>query len=518
MIYTQLYDWQKAIVDKLQEKRSFGLFLDMGLGKTPLSLSLGERHHCTRVLVITLNPKALEKETDRGSWQNWLTKYADGAMQVYGKKDEPEYRRNTPAALVINYESLYDRKQLKLQNQIVFSAPLKKFLDACAGQNVLLILDESHKIKDSKTTQTKTIYRIRNYLRACSNLYTFLLTGTPFSTGFIDLYNQLSFMGCPMRKSEFKDRFCVTGNVYGLLGWQQPIVGYKNIDKLFSLVHDYAVTIKSDDVVDLPDQIFVDHFCPKNEYFDLLTKKTLTSTKFTTLNAKRSAIGVPYIEDPSVVQSVRPNGSVLINPWFRDINFPKDTCRGDTPALLWLRARQLSIGFQSDENETIWYDISRINAIRNFLEEKHDNYVLFYNYYAEFYALFNMLEELGYNIDVYNGEIKSTKFYERYVEQDCDKRMSNKKNVILANFASGSTGMNWQQYNKCIVASIPLYKDWAQGIKRVHRIGSKEPVFYYIFRSDNWLDNDMWEALQTSQDYSQDMFNQKLNKILQGEV
>ena len=518
MIYTMLYDWQKSIVDKIQEHKSFGLFLDMGLGKTPLSLALGERHHCTKILVITLNPKALEKPTDGGSWQNWLTKYGDGTMEIHSKKDKKEYRRDTPAALVINYESLYDRKMMNLQNQIVFSDPVKKFLNSCGNQNVLLILDESHKIKDSKTTQTKTIVRIRNYLRACSNLYTYLLTGTPFSTGFIDLYNQISFVGCPMKKADFKDQFCITGNVYGLLGWQQPIVGYKNVDKLFSLVHDYAITIKSEDVVDLPEKIFVEKFSPPDVFFDTLTKKILTQSKFASLNETRKRIGVPYIEDPSQIQTVRTKGKVVLNPWFRHTNFPEDTCKGDTPALLWLRARQLSIGFQGDTDKCYWYNISRINMIKDFLVENPDNYVLFYNYNAEFYMLFDMLDEIGYNIDVYNGEIKSTKFYERYASQDEAKRLSNKRNVILANFASGSTGMNWQLYNKCVVASIPLYKDWAQGIKRVHRIGSKEPVFYYIFRSNNWLDNDMWKALQTSQDYSQDMFNQKLNKILQEEL
>ena len=31
MIYDMLFDWQKQIIDKFEDKKRFGLFLDMGL-------------------------------------------------------------------------------------------------------------------------------------------------------------------------------------------------------------------------------------------------------------------------------------------------------------------------------------------------------------------------------------------------------------------------------------------------------------------------------------------------------
>ena len=40
-LYNQLFDYQKNIVDKYKDRDSFGLFLDMGLGKTVLSLAFG---------------------------------------------------------------------------------------------------------------------------------------------------------------------------------------------------------------------------------------------------------------------------------------------------------------------------------------------------------------------------------------------------------------------------------------------------------------------------------------------
>ena len=38
-IYDKLYPFQKNVVDKFRSYKKFGLFLDMGLGKTPTSLA-----------------------------------------------------------------------------------------------------------------------------------------------------------------------------------------------------------------------------------------------------------------------------------------------------------------------------------------------------------------------------------------------------------------------------------------------------------------------------------------------
>ena len=45
-IYDKLYPFQKNIVDKFRSYKKFGLFLDMGLGKTPTSLALAEVNNC----------------------------------------------------------------------------------------------------------------------------------------------------------------------------------------------------------------------------------------------------------------------------------------------------------------------------------------------------------------------------------------------------------------------------------------------------------------------------------------
>ena len=114
--------------------------------------------------------------------------------------------------------------------------------------------------------------------------------------------------------------------------------------------------------------------------------------------------------------------------------------------------------------------------------------------------------------------IKSLVYYDKYAGMSLADKTANKKRIILSNFASGSTGKNWQAYNKCIVFSLPTYKDWAQGIKRLHRDGQKDNVIYYVFRSDNWLDNQMFESLMNKKDYNEDLFKEGLSKWNQEEL
>jgi len=187
----------------------------------------------------------------------------------------------------------------------------------------------------------------------------------------------------------------------------------------------------------------------------------------------------------------------------------------ETNGTFWLRARELSIGFQGNSEDAEWYDESRMNSIKSFLERNFDNYVIFYNYTPELMQLFDICESLGYNVDVFCGEIKSLFFYERFCSMTESEKLINKGNVIIANFASGSTGMNWQNYSKVIIASTPLYKDYAQAIKRVHRPGQKERVFYHVFYQKNWLDYSMQKALKEQKQYSQDMYDADLTRINQ---
>lgn len=506
-IYEKLFPWQKKVVDKFYEKSSFGLFLDMGLGKTPLSLAFAEKHECNKIIVITINSKALESKEVEGSFLFWS---AQANIDYVAKQKWSTDFSNEPEIFLINYESLFRRlsKEEKKRNSgIKLKENVLNFINSCKNEKVAIIIDESHKVKDIQSSQSKSITLIQKLLKLkAKECYTYLLTGTPFTTGYIDLYAQLKLLGYNSTKGEFVDNYCIRGNVPGLLGWQQPIIGYRNVDDLYKLVHTYAITIESEDVMDLPPQIFVRHTLPQSTHFDFFVNDTMKKDRiYEYLKSRDISLSKEEIEFFRIEKNV--------NPFFRNIAFPDMKWLAETTGTFWLRARQLSIGFQGNSSESVWYDRRRLDSLRSFLQENEDNYLIFYNYTPELLELYNICEELKYNIDIYCGEMKSLYFYERYISQDKEKQLTNKKNVILANFASGSTGMNWQQYNKCIIFSTPLYKDYRQGIKRIHRTGQKDTVIYHVFSQNNWLDKNMQNALNSGIDYSSKLFEDDLARV-----
>lgn len=505
-LYEKLFDYQKNIVDKFCERDSFGLFLDMGLGKTVLSLAFAEVNNCSKVIIITINAKAEESENLPDSWLGWA-KQSSIAYNFHTKHSKDAFLVENNDLLIVNYESLFDRTKNRKQ-KVQLRQNILDFIYSCANHNVAIIVDESHKMKNLKSLQTEAIFKIKTYLKMqAKHVYSYLLTGTPFTTGYIDLYSQLKMLDYPDTKTNFVDRYCIRGNLPGLLGWQQPIVGYKNIDELYELIHHYAITIKSEEVVDLPEQIFVYHSNEMSHSFKMLTTEYVKGNEIVEENNQHSS-KIIDIQQYDTERKVN-------NPYFRNIAYPDLKWIAETNGTFWLRARELSIGFQGNADDAEWYDKSRMMSIKSFLERNVDNYVIFYNYTPELVELFNICDELGYNVDVFCGEIKSLHFYEKFCNLTESEKLVNKGNVIIANFASGSTGMNWQNYSKVVIASTPLYKDYAQAIKRVHRPGQKDKVFYHVFYQKNWLDLSMQKALKEQKQYSQDMYDADLLRINQ---
>lgn len=512
-VYEMLFNWQKQVIDKFKDRQSFGLFLDMGLGKTPLSIAFAEQNQCQKVIVITINAKAVETIYDSGSWLYWASK---SSMQYNLLNKSATLFTDRPECLVINYEALFARGRQKTQ-RTTLKQNVIDFIKSCKDKNVAIIVDESHKIKNLQSQQTRAIVEIKRELKRISaKVYTYLLSGTPFTTGYIDLYSQLKLLGCDMTKGQFIDEFCIRGQIQGLFGWQQPIIGYKNINALFNLIHKYAITIKSEEVVHLPEKVFSYIPTEESEDFSIFCQEKINVDKYLDY-VKRKHTDMLIRDDVLVAYDMLDSNckrkKVGNNPFYRDIDYPRSRWIAETSGQFWLRARQLSIGFNGSSEDAIWYDRSRLDKLRDFLANNEDNYVLFYNYTPELLEIYDICESLGYNIDVYCGECKSLHFYKRFEQLSESEQLVSKKNIILANFASGSTGMNWQEYNKCIIFSLPIFSHYEQGIKRIHRTGQLKTTFYYVFFQKNWLDAGMQKALETCQEYDVKMFESDLKRV-----
>lgn len=509
----KLYDYQEKIINKLFYKHAAGIFTDMGTGKTPMAVTLAARHQCDRIIVVTPNGKLFEGYSE-GSWPWWIQQQYSSNMKIYFKNAKI-YMSPKTSAYICNYEALYDHKKSTTKT-ICLNKSLKAYLHTCVQKNICVIFDESHKLKNSQALQTKAADYLCKIVKAYSKeTYVYLLTGTPFTQGYIDLWSQLRFLDCNISKTAFVNAFCIRGNIPGLLGWQQPIVGYKNTNDLFKIVHEYAVTMKSEEVLSLPEQIFTYYKYSETKAMRAFSKPKITLSQILEVEHDFGLEDIPLLDGKTVAEHLA-NGmtkkSVINNPFFRNICYPSQEWLADTSGASWLRARQLSIGFNGNEQHALWYDSTRFDMIEEMLAIHETNYVIFYNFNAEINRLYDICTKLDYKIDVYNGKIKKLTYYNEYASADEETKRFMQKRVVIANFASGSTGLNLQQYNHCIIASLPTYGDWAQGLKRIHRAGQTKNTYYYIFMQDSWLDRSMQQALIENITYDSKLFEKDLQK------
>lgn len=153
---------------------------------------------------------------------------------------------------IINYESAWRKPEL---------LKLKGFT---------LILDESQAIANPTSKQTKGITKLK-----FDNLI--LLSGTPCSNARYDkLYTQLKMLGLHMNKRSYEDRYCnffemeKAGVKFRVLSKNNP---YKNVDELKSIMYDLGcVFMKTDEVLDLPQQRFIDVHIAKSKYYKTFEK------------------------------------------------------------------------------------------------------------------------------------------------------------------------------------------------------------------------------------------------------
>lgn len=118
----------------------------------------------------------------------------------------------------------------------------------------LVVADESHMMKESRTERAKTMLQLRNISDA-----RMILTGTSICNTLVDLYSQLEFLGEGMSgftgRAAFKNFYCTTRREEGQ--HEDKIIGYVNVPFLQERLARIAFMItKKEALPDLPDKVY----------------------------------------------------------------------------------------------------------------------------------------------------------------------------------------------------------------------------------------------------------------------
>lgn len=228
---------------------------EQGLGKTKQAIDIAVARklkygykHCLIVCgVNTLKwnwRNEIITHSNEAPWILGQKKRRDGVMYIGSMQDKINdlkwlFENETSTYfLITNVESFRDETFAKTVKELCD----KKIINMC-------VADEMHKMKNPTAQQTKGFLKCLPECRIG-------MTGTPLMNSPLDLYVILKWLGYESHAFySFKNHYCVMGG-YG--GYE--VVGYKNMDQLTSQVREIMLRRLKDDVLDLPEKVYVDEY------------------------------------------------------------------------------------------------------------------------------------------------------------------------------------------------------------------------------------------------------------------
>ena len=234
------YSHQGAVFSQAKDREFFGLFWEMGCGKTRTAIRLTEHHfmegHISACMVITT----------KGLVRNWSDIELPAHTSVDHFYDVWPNRtvKQSPTGLYywfVNVDALRTDP---------FVARFKVFMKLYP--NFLAIIDESTIIKSPSAKRTKRAWKIGQLAKV-----RLIMTGLPTPKSPLDLYAQCKFLA-PMALgfsdfNQFKLRHATI--VMEMLGNGRSfpkIVSFKNLPELKAKLATFSSIVRKDECLDLP--------------------------------------------------------------------------------------------------------------------------------------------------------------------------------------------------------------------------------------------------------------------------
>lgn len=426
--------YQAYCIQAILDKPAVGLFLDMGLGKTAITLSaISElrygRFQVRKVLVIA--PKKVAEAT----WQREAAKWENlrhlRFSTVLGSTRQRVKALLTPADIwIINRENVCWLVDY-YKNDWPFD---------------MVVIDESSSFKSHSAKRFKALASIRPHIRRIVEL-----TGTPSPNGLMDLWSQIYLLdgGARLGKyyTHFRNRYFDPGRRGRDVIYQyDPKEGAA--DAVLSKISDICISMKASDYLQLPDCIV--HDIP----VELDTK------------AKKA-----YNELERKMVLSLPDGDIDVA----------------SAAALSNKLQQLANGALYDEDHVVHQVHNcKIEAFLELVEQLHGQHALvFYNFKHDKDRILTALAKSGLRVREFTG-----------AKEEVDWN-AGKIDILLAHPASTAYGLNLQDGGHHIIWfglnwSLELYQ---QANKRLHRQGQNEPVIIHQLICTGTRDEDLVEAL-----------------------
>lgn len=233
------HNYQKFASDFILEHPICCLMLDMGLGKTVITLTALwelalDRFDISKVLVIA--PKRVAVDTWPKELKKWEHLTGLSASLVLGNQKQREAALGRPAFLyIINRENV------------------SWLVENCRWDFDTIVIDELSSFKSNKAERFKALKKVRPKVQRVIGL-----TGTPAPNSLLDLWPQMYLLDMGQRLGRFitgyRERFFVPDKRN-----REIIYSYKlragAEETIYSLISDICISMKAVDYLDMPERI-----------------------------------------------------------------------------------------------------------------------------------------------------------------------------------------------------------------------------------------------------------------------
>ena len=291
MIY-ELHDYQKYVIEYIQNQPVSAVFLDMGLGKTSITLTalnnlLFDYFTVHKILVIA--PLRVARSTWSSEIQKW------------------DHLKNLKYSIVIGTPA-ERRKALQRQADIYIinreNIPwLTEYMGAAFDFD-MVVIDELSSFKNYQAKRFKALMKVRPSVKRIVGL-----TGTPSSNGLMDLFAEFKLLDMGERLGRF----------IGQYRNRQVIFSYKPLpgaeDTIYRKISDITISMKAADHLKMPKLVTTDYEVTLSEkeqrkYKELkdnmvlqLSDDEITAANAASLSNKlcQMANGAIYDDDKAVI-------------------------------------------------------------------------------------------------------------------------------------------------------------------------------------------------------------------------
>ncbi|NYV67261.1 DEAD/DEAH box helicase [Bacillus sp. Gen3] len=452
------HSYQRYCIDRVLTTPALGLLLDMGLGKTVITLTAVmdlkyNRFAINKVLVIA--PKKVAESTWAKEKDKWDHLQLLRISTVLGSQAKRIKALNTPADIyVINRENIPWLVEY-YRNSWPFD---------------MVIVDEFSSFKNHQAKRFKSLKWVRPHIKRIVGL-----TGTPAPNGLLDLWAQVYLLDGGERLGKtitgFRERYFEPDQRNrDRVFTYAPKDGAD--DKIQQLIGDICVSMKAEDYLELPDITYntipVNLDSKAQKSYDKLEEEMLLQVDGATIDAGSAA--------------------VLTNKLLQ-------LCNG---------------AVYDEERNIVNIHDSKIEAFMELIEGLNGKPALvFYNFQHDRERLIKVLSKTSLRIRDLKTPQDETDWNNRQID------------ILLAHPASAAYGLNLQQGGNHVIWfglnwSLELYQ---QANKRLHRQGQTEKVIIHHLAVVGGVDEDVAAALEnktSTQDQLMVALKARIEKVQEG--